>query len=102
MEYYTYIKLYDWIMKIGELNLAQKNTYALIYQVSQKNQNGWYGGIEKLADKIGLTKRTTIDIINHLVSIGAVEKRRSGRRNALFAIPNWANDKMQIYDRNRT
>ena len=101
METHTYIKLYDWIIKTPELNLAQKTAYALIYQVSQKNSHGWYAGTAKLAEKIGLTKRSCIDIVNHLESIGAIEKRRYGRNNALFAIHSWANNKIQIYEQNK-
>ena len=94
----TYIKLYDWIANIKEFSTSQKIVYALIYQMSQVSNAGWYGGVQKMANRLCITKRSCTTIINDLVTIGAIEKMKAGRRNALIAIPSWAEEQQTAYE----
>ncbi len=61
---------------IQEKNLSglELLAFALIHGCTQKGEGCWYGGYERLAERIGAKQRGTIVAVNRLSSKGAIER----------------------------
>ena len=57
--------------KLSGLDLL---AFAIIHGCTQKGDGCWYGGYERLAERIGGKKRGTIMALNHLEEIGMIER----------------------------
>lgn len=64
----------DWMIREEGLSGVPLLTFALIYGCTQKGEGCWYGGYEKLAERVGVTPRGVIKSINLLVESGRIER----------------------------
>lgn len=64
----------DWMISEKKLGGHELLAFALIHSVTQGGNGCWYGGYDKLAERIGAKQRGTIDAIKSLVSKGLIEK----------------------------
>ena len=68
------IVIEDWMIREGGLSGLELLAFAVISGCTQKGNGCWYGGYDRLADKIGAKQRGTINAVNKLLEYGAVEK----------------------------
>lgn len=68
------IVIEDWMIQDAGLNGLELLSFALIHGCTQKGEGCWYGGYERLAERIGAKQRGTINAVNRLIEYGAVEK----------------------------
>jgi len=68
------IVIEDWMIKEEGLSGVPLLTFALIHGCTQKGEGCWYGGYEKLAERVGVTPRAVINSVNILVESGRIDK----------------------------
>lgn len=64
----------DWMISEKGLGGHELLAFALIHSVTQNGNGCWYGGYDKLAERIGAKQRGTIDAVKSLVEKGLIEK----------------------------
>lgn len=90
------IVIEDWMIEEKGLNGLELLAFALIHGCTQKGDGCWYGGYDRLAERIGGKRRGTINALNHLEEIGAIErfdavidgKQRKGIRSVVEGAEN--------------
>ena len=68
------IVIEDWMIQERGLAGLDLLAFALVHGCTQKGEGCWYGGYDRLAERIGGKQRGTIMAINRLEEIGAVER----------------------------
>lgn len=68
------IVIEDWMIQEKNLSGLDLLAFALVHGCTQKGEGCWYGGYDRLAERIGGKQRGTIMSINRLEEIGAVER----------------------------
>lgn len=68
------IVIEDWMIQERNLSGLDLLAFALVHGCTQKGEGCWYGGYDRLAERIGAGQRGTIMAINRLEGIGAVER----------------------------
>lgn len=68
------IVIEDWMIQEKNLSGLDLLTFALVHGCTQKGEGCWYGGYDRLAERIGGKQRGTIMAVNRLEEIGAVER----------------------------
>lgn len=68
------IVIEDWMIRDEKLSGTPLLAFALIHGCTQKGEGCWYGGYEKLAERVGVTTRGVIKSINLLVESGRIER----------------------------
>lgn len=64
----------DWMIQDRKLSGLDLLAFALIHSCTQKGDGCWYGGYDKLSERIGGTQRGTVLAVNRLLGNGAIEK----------------------------
>ena len=68
------IVIEDWMVSDAHLSGLELLAFALIHGCTQKGEGCWYGGYDKLAERIGGKQRGTILVIQQLEQAGAIER----------------------------
>lgn len=68
------IVIEDWMVSDAHLSGLELLAFALIHGCTQKGEGCWYGGYDKLAERIGGKQRGTILVIQQLEQSGAIER----------------------------
>lgn len=68
------IVIEDWMIQEKNLSGLDLLAFALVHGCTQKGEGCWYGGYDRLAERIGGKQRGTIMSVNRLEEIGAVER----------------------------
>ena len=68
------IVIEDWMIQEKNLSGLDLLAFALVHGCTQKGEGCWYGGYDRLAERIGGKQRGTIMAVNRLEEIGAVER----------------------------
>ena len=63
----------DWMIETLRLKGHNLLAFALVHGCTQKGEGCWYGGYDKLAQRIGSTARTITTVIGELESAGLIE-----------------------------
>ena len=71
----NYFQVSGWMINELQLKGAELCVYAIIYGFSQSGEYQFTGSKQYLADFVGVTKRSIIDILANLVKKGVIEKR---------------------------
>ena len=68
------IVIEDWMIQERDLKGLELLAFALIHGCTQRGEGCWYGGYDKLAERIGGKQRGTINVVNGLEEKGAIER----------------------------
>ncbi len=68
------IVIEDWMIRDEKLSGTPLLAFALIHGCTQKGEGCWYGGYERLAERVGVTERSAINSVKLLIESGRVEK----------------------------
>lgn len=90
------IVIEDWMIEKSGLKGLDLLAFALIHGCTQKGDGCWYGGYDRLAQRIGGKQRGTIDAVARLVEEGLIEKfdaeiegkKRKALRSLMYSAEN--------------
>ena len=68
------IVIEDWMIQERDLRGLELLAFALIHGCTQRGEGCWYGGYDKLAERIGGKQRGTINVVKSLEEKGAIER----------------------------
>lgn len=68
------IVIEDWMVQEKNISGLELLAFALIHGCTQKGEGCWYGGYDKMAERIGATQRGTLRAVKRLEEIGAIER----------------------------
>ena len=70
----NYIVVMGWMMSALGLNGNDLLAYALIYSHSQDGEGAYWGSLSHTADRLNISRRAAVDVLNRLVERGHVKK----------------------------
>jgi DNA-binding Lrp family transcriptional regulator len=70
----NYIVVMGWMMTSLGLNGNDLLAYALIYSHSQDGEGAYWGSLAHTADRLNISRRAAVDVLNRLVERGHVKK----------------------------
>jgi len=79
----NYMVIQGWMVKDLKLKGNRKDVFALIYGFCQNNEGTFTGSLNYIAEWIGATRRTAINVINSLEQDGLIIKEQEARNNIL-------------------
>lgn len=70
----NYIVVMGWMMSALGLSGNDLLAYALIYSHSQDGEGAYWGSLSHTADRLNISRRAAVDILNRLVERGHIKK----------------------------
>lgn len=70
----SYIVVIGWMMTALGLNGNDLLAYALIYSHSQDGAGAYWGSLAHTADRLNISRRAAVDVLNRLVERGHIKK----------------------------
>lgn len=70
----NYIVVMGWMMSALGLSGNDLLAYALIYSHSQDGEGAYWGSLSHTADRLNISRRAAVDVLNRLVERGHVKK----------------------------
>lgn len=70
----NYIVVMGWMMSALGLNGNDLLAYALIYTHSQDGEGAYWGSLSHTADRLNISRRAAVDVLNRLVERGHIKK----------------------------
>ena len=70
----NYIVVMGWMMSALRLNGNDLLAYALIYSHSQDGEGAYWGSLSHTADRLNISRRAAVDVLNRLVERGHIKK----------------------------
>lgn len=70
----NYIVVMGWMMSALGLNGNALLAYALIYSHSQDGEGAYWGSLSHTADRLNISRRAAVDVLNRLVEQGHIKK----------------------------
>lgn len=70
----NYIVVMGWMMTALGLNGNALLAYALIYSHSQDGEGAYWGSLSHTADRLNISRRAAVDVLNRLVECGHIKK----------------------------
>lgn len=70
----NYIVVMGWMMTALGLNGNDLLAYALIYSHSQDGEGAYWGSLSHTADRLNISRRAAVDVLNRLVEQGHIKK----------------------------
>lgn len=70
----NYIVVMGWMMTALGLNGNALLAYALIYSHSQDGEGAYWGSLSHTADRLNISRRAAVDVLNRLVEQGHIKK----------------------------
>ena len=70
----NYIVVMGWMMSALGLNGNDLLAYALIYSHSQDGEGAYWGSLSHTADRLNISRRAAVDVLNRLVERGHIKK----------------------------
>ena len=70
----NYIVVMGWMMTARGLNGNDLLAYALIYSHSQDGEGAYWGSLNHTADRLNISRRAAVDVLNRLVERGHIKK----------------------------
>jgi DNA-binding Lrp family transcriptional regulator len=70
----NYIVVMGWMMTALGLNGNDLLAYALIYSHSQDGEGAYWGSLSHTADRLNISRRAAVDVLNRLVERGHIKK----------------------------
>ena len=70
----NYIVVMGWMMTTLGLNGNDLLAYALIYSHSQDGEGAYWGSLSHTADRLNISRRAAVDVLNRLVERGHIKK----------------------------
>ena len=70
----NYIVVMGWMMTALGLNGNDLLAYALIYSHSQDGEGAYWGSLAHTADRLNISRRAAVDVLNRLVERGHIKK----------------------------
>jgi len=76
----NYITIQGWMINEIKLSGNELILYALIYGFSQDGKSRFKGSMQYLADSLGITKKSVLEVLKKLVKKNYIKKYKSGPR----------------------